>query len=411
MNFVTWLRAICLSHPHPRRLRPVPARMIGRHYCNRLKPLCVRRLSRRSLKWLKKSGRITKTSHSPLVVPKEYDILLATLTQKLRNLANKLIMRAAYEQPGRQARILRAVLSLHPMLKALLLYQGGFINKAKKITDSHTFRNANMRRVTARINAIHQALEHWPDFTNEVLNSLPVNPQSPDDSHGTEAKTAILMVVNSCAAFDHNGYAVRSSQLASALHAEGINTYFCTRLGYPWDMLGRESAPKANSIESSEGQVTLQHDDLWRVGEADPVYWQAYARYLVDTVSQLKPAPRVLHAHSKYSNGIAAALAGRALGLPVIYEMRGLWHLTRAQREPTFMGSDFFRYEERMELWAAQLADAVVVISSTLKDWLVKQGVTAEKITVIPNAISSVTPAVANRAHTDDSCLKMAFMG
>ena len=41
-------------------------------------------------------------------------------------------------------------------------------------------------------------------------------------------------------------------------------------------------------------------------------------------------------------NGVAVNYAARVLGLPSIYEVRGLWEVTRMSRQPCYKDSDFF---------------------------------------------------------------------
>jgi glycosyltransferase involved in cell wall biosynthesis len=306
---------------------------------------------------------------------------MKSLVNRLNSIVSQLVMVASFEHQSAPRIALRKLLCLQPTLHAVLLYQGGFIKAAKKITDKRRYKNRTMLRIVARMDAIYLALSHWETFAD----SLSIG-------HGPKIVAGfnnhVLMVVNSCSGFDKNGYAERSVQLGNVLRAESMSVEFCARLGYPWDMYGRDDWPRESVVDCDEGKVVLRYDPEWLVGGSDPEYWRAYASYIADTVTSMPARPGVLHAHSKYSNAIAAVIAGRKLGIPVVYEMRGLWHLTRAQREPSFDRSDFFQYEEKLEIWAAELADKVVVISETQRDWLIDKGITKTKIHIIPNAIN-----------------------
>jgi glycosyltransferase involved in cell wall biosynthesis len=201
--------------------------------------------------------------------------------------------------------------------------------------------------------------------------------------------------------------------LSEALRAHGVHVHWAMRLGYPWDMQG-QSHEKVDMINSSEGDVALQHDPDWHIGGPDSVYCRKYADYLVERLLRMETLPSVLHAHSKYLNGQAVAVAAEELGLKSVYEMRGLWHLTRAYREPSFRDSDFFRYEELMEVQAAQACDAVVVISHELKEWLVARGVPSSKIHLVPNALDSASLRLVGSKTTHkhgSDVLRLAFMG
>lgn len=327
----------------------------------------------------------------------------------VRKQLNLLIELLFFQNQGIIASLLRRIAFAYPLAKAVILYEGGFISKAKQVTDSHHYSNANYRRIKARINEISYALDQLAEFRQSVLSYYP----AVDVHAGSDATESVLMVVNSCYSLDANGYGVRSSQIANALCDVGVFQRWLARLGYPWDMLNRrETPPVSDSVVSAEGAVRLCHDPKWRVGEADSVYWHAYADYIVEHYLSLDEKPGVIHAYSKYSNGIASALAARKLNIPVVYEMRGLWHVTRAHREPTFDYSDFYNYEEQMEVWAAELADAVVVISDTLKQWLIERSVAEEKIWVIPNAVSEIPESASIEGATSKTgILKLAFMG
>ena len=101
------------------------------------------------------------------------------------------------------------------------------------------------------------------------------------------------------------------------------------------------------------------------IGDADSSYLAAYA----DTLSELagRRGVSVIHASSNFLNGLAAARAARQLGIRSVYEMRGLWHLTRAVRERRFRDSDHYRYCERMEVAAAQ-SDLQAIIDGPIRE-------------------------------------------
>ena len=94
----------------------------------------------------------------------------------------------------------------------------------------------------------------------------------------------------------------------------------------------------------------------------------------------------IIHAASNYLNGAAAAAAGRALGIASIYEVRGLWHLTRAFSEPGYDHTEHYRYCERREVAACAAVDHVITLSEGLRQWLVERGIPAHKISIVGNA-------------------------
>lgn len=331
----------------------------------------------------------------------------------MKRLANRLIRRVNHEHQGGGARFLRRLFAFIPTVDGVIWYQAGHLTRALGRFTSGRFSSLLVPRISERIQEQLQALENPDAFLTALYEGQSSGQSGLRWRGGSEL--SVLGVINSCAVYDQNGYAVRSERIHKALQVEGINMDWLARLGYPWDIAGRASWDKVATVDSPEGCVRLCHDPRALLGGMDSRYWQTYADYIESHIEGLEQPPSVLHAFSKYSNGIAAALAGRRLGVPVIYEMRGLWHLTRAQGEPVYANSEFCRYEEQMELGAARMADHVVAISESLRDWLVARGVKRERISVVPNAPppEMLTGDQEGVAPPEPSAgvLRLAFMG
>src|SRR5699024_4232769 len=88
-------------------------------------------------------------------------------------------------------------------------------------------------------------------------------------------------------------------------------------------------------------------------------------------------------------NGLAAVKTGRLLGIPSVYEVRGLWEVTRASRDAEWGRSAQYSYLARMEADAARGATRVLAITNALKGELVDRGVSEEKITLVPNGVDT----------------------
>jgi glycosyltransferase involved in cell wall biosynthesis len=95
----------------------------------------------------------------------------------------------------------------------------------------------------------------------------------------------------------------------------------------------------------------------------------------------------IVHASSLYDVGMAGLVAARELGLPFIYEMRGLKQLLEISRDPSFEGSDRFRMLEMLEVQVAKQADMVFVITEALKREMISKGVAADRVIVIANGV------------------------
>lgn len=217
-----------------------------------------------------------------------------------------------------------------------------------------------------------------------VLAGAPPLPDLPPPSKPKAGPKAgpVLMALSNSLPHHKAGYARRTDAILKALQDQGIAVAAATRPNYPFDLLRTRPADEATAgfpyrrLIAPTAAINRSPDDA---------YIAAYAEALVETARDTGAA--LLHAHSDFMNGLAAAIAGRRLGLPVVYEARGLWYLTQAADNPAFADSELARYRRRMELAALDAADAVVAIAGSLRDELVRQGVPAAKIRVMANAV------------------------
>ena len=97
----------------------------------------------------------------------------------------------------------------------------------------------------------------------------------------------------------------------------------------------------------------------------------------------------IVHAASNYLNGLSAVEASRKIGIKSVYEVRGLWEVTRISRQADWGNTDLYKFMGRMETEACNNADAVITITKALKDLMVSRGVAEEKITVVPNCVDT----------------------
>jgi glycogen(starch) synthase len=102
-----------------------------------------------------------------------------------------------------------------------------------------------------------------------------------------------------------------------------------------------------------------------------------------------KVKPHILHAHSPALNAVAALRVGRALGIPVVYEIRAFWEDAAADHGTSRAGGLRYRLTRALENHVLQRADAVTTICEGLRADIVARGIPADKVTVIPNAVDS----------------------
>lgn len=98
--------------------------------------------------------------------------------------------------------------------------------------------------------------------------------------------------------------------------------------------------------------------------------------------------PDVIHAHSPALNGMAALLAGKATGIPVVYEVRAFWEDAAVDHGTCKEGDLRYRLTKAMETYVLKHADAVTTICEGLRKDMLTRGIAADKITPIPNAVN-----------------------
>jgi len=231
---------------------------------------------------------------------------------------------------------------------------------------------------------------------------------APDGQPPTDFNGRVLFVVHSTPSYEHNGYAVRSCQIVRAMTDAGVEMSLVARFGYPWDLPGRFQYPNCGISEYQELRFHHMRDPALLISTSDEAYLERYSAYLEGLADRFGCS--VIHSNSNFLNGIAGARAARARGCMAVYEMRGLWHVTRTSSNMAYGHTEHYRYCERMELEAAMVSDRVIVISTPLKDWLVERGVAESKIWVIGNAADVGRVRVLERPHWEGS-FRLGYIG
>jgi len=93
----------------------------------------------------------------------------------------------------------------------------------------------------------------------------------------------------------------------------------------------------------------------------------------------------VIHAHTPYRVGAAAAAAAKRLDIPFIYEVRGLWEETAITNGRWRREGPFHRRFRRLETKTMLRADGLLCISEQLKKDVITRGVNPDVVTMVPN--------------------------
>ncbi|MBW4933783.1 glycosyltransferase [Marinobacter sp. F4206] len=210
------------------------------------------------------------------------------------------------------------------------------------------------------------------------------DPISKENGRREPFNGCVMLAFHSCGAFDPSGYASRSTALAQGLEALGIGVNAVVRPGYPWDLPAHKTERRIRYTTYQGVEFQFWPNAGVSLRTPDSEYIEVYGRLLAEAASDRRAS--VIHAASNYLNGFAAAKAGALLGITSVYEVRGLWHVTRAFSQPNYRQSEHYHYCEKREIAACFYVDKVVTISEALKRWLAGKGVPESKISVVGNA-------------------------
>ncbi len=179
----------------------------------------------------------------------------------------------------------------------------------------------------------------------------------------------------------HSGYTFRSAAILrnqrklgwETFHLSGPKQLDCTVPEEDADGLHFYRTPKPTGL-------------LAKLPGGDPfAVMAAIHTRLLPLARELRPD--VIHAHSPVLDAVPAIRVGRALGIPVVYEIRAFWEDAAVDHGSTREDSLRYKLTRALETWAVRHADAVTVICEGLRRDLVSRGIPKDKITVIPNAV------------------------
>ncbi|HYP91089.1 MAG TPA: glycosyltransferase [Polyangiaceae bacterium] len=194
-----------------------------------------------------------------------------------------------------------------------------------------------------------------------------------------------MYVASSSLPFQVTGYTVRTQQLIKALLATGFRAHVALRPGYPSDRGVATVAADGEHRIDGVCYTSLPCVHSRRAGLDE--YLVAATEALVAHARRTRPA--IVHAASNHVNALPALLAARRLGLPFVYEVRGLWELTAATRHVDWESSERFALERDLETLVAQNADRVLTLTTGLANELTRRGVASTKVQLLPNSVDA----------------------
>lgn len=179
----------------------------------------------------------------------------------------------------------------------------------------------------------------------------------------------------------HSGYTFRTAALLRGQRALGWETHHLTS---PKQGAVKQAFEEVDGFGFYRTPLPAGASAGWPlVGEWRQM--QATAERLIEMARQLRPD--IIHAHSPVLNALPSLRVGRALGIPVVYEIRAFWEDAAVDHGTTSEGSLRYRATRALETRAIRQAAHVFTICEGLRADIATRGVPANKVTVIPNAV------------------------
>jgi PEP-CTERM/exosortase A-associated glycosyltransferase len=194
-----------------------------------------------------------------------------------------------------------------------------------------------------------------------------------------------------------SGYTFRTRAILKEQRALGLHTTQVTgpkhNQGKPLPATEQIDGLQFYRCEESKGTIA----GLPVIGQWMVIH--ALTRRLIEVGRQ--EHPDIIHAHSPALNGVAAIRAGRVLGLPVVYEVRGFWEDAAVSHGTSSEGGLRYRLTRAMETWVLRRAAEVTCICEGIRQDLIQRGIAPEKITIVPNAVDASRFQPIGERNTD----------
>ena len=317
----------------------------------------------------------------------ERDAALAALAASPRRLA---AFALAVDQPAAAAAALARLPEddrSRPALAARLAWKQGQLTEALKALAGARDRRTRRLRATLAAEQTGQSM-----IVNSFGQIAPISVRDHESGSGTRrpgpgerVAGRVLHMVTDALPTTSAGYTIRTHEIAVAQRDAGLDPHVATRCGYPVTQ-GKLDGRQLVVLDGVPYHRLLP----WLMpGRADAVA-SVNLKLAAELTGQIRPA--VLHAASNVANARLALAVREWYGLPVVYEVRGFWEDTWLSRHPDaerLASSELYQQNRDTETRCMLAADLVVTLGEAMREEIVARGVAAEKILIVPNAVSA----------------------
>ncbi len=208
---------------------------------------------------------------------------------------------------------------------------------------------------------------------------LPALPRAPAEAHPGR----VLHLLETSLPHAKSGYSYRTSTVLAAQRQAGLEPVAATRLGFP----ANRGVQSFGTPELVEG-VLHHRFTLSGVRHYTSVPLDEQLQHNAELVAGLaaNTLPQIVQAATPHHNALLGLSVGRALDIPVLYEVRGFPEMTWAVRTGG-AATSMYQLRRRAETRCMREADAVITLSEVMKTHIVNRGIPAERVWVVPHMV------------------------
>jgi PEP-CTERM/exosortase A-associated glycosyltransferase len=172
----------------------------------------------------------------------------------------------------------------------------------------------------------------------------------------------------------HSGYSFRTLSILREQRKLGWQTLQVTT---------PKQGESQTDEESIDGFTFLRTDGSQETGLIGQM--RRTANRVRDAIEMFEPD--LIHAHSPILTALPSLRVAKQCELPVVYEMRASWEDASVDHGTTTAGSLRYRLSKAAETFVLRRANHVTTICEGLRNEIAGRGVSADNVTVIPNAV------------------------
>jgi glycosyltransferase involved in cell wall biosynthesis/spore maturation protein CgeB len=320
-------------------------------------------------------GAMRRTEPAPIPTPKK--AVAGQTSRAARTAATPAAPKKSYEDLERLAATTPTIDNAFAFAKSAFFQKGHIALAHRAIAGfARSALSPGQRHLVDVVGGLMRLMEQGP-----VVSDRQPNPNLVADPN------RVMYCVHSAMPHLTNGYSTRTHGVATGARRAGVDLVVAARPGFPWDTKGAVDVPRASG---RRGETLANVPYVFTPGlhlENMPLDHYIVAASDMYAREALRQRASLIHAASNHITGLAALMAARRLGLPFVYEVRGLWEITQASDREGWEHSDRYALAVQLESFVAQEADRVLAITAELKDELVSRGVDPDRIELLPNCV------------------------